>query len=164
MTDTLRRRHLDPALLMERERSTASAPWRSDDVAQVLIANAIGAVLVAVGAWVAHRQDTPGQQLGWINLSLAGLAVAGVMNGLWLSRSRRALRAAIRNLWPSEPAETWDSAAVNRPGSGELVSAPGTERYHRASCPLVAGRPEVIARSRGEHDRAGLRACEVCSP
>ena len=43
------------------------------------------------------------------------------------------------------------------------MTGPGMTRFHRAACPLAAGKV-VSPAPRAEHERRGLVPCEVCDP
>ncbi|MYT72791.1 MULTISPECIES: hypothetical protein [unclassified Streptomyces] len=51
-----------------------------------------------------------------------------------------------------------------RPRTGEPVTVPGGTLWHRADCPLVAGRPEVIPADGPTVASGGLGPCPVCEP
>ena len=56
-----------------------------------------------------------------------------------------------------------DDAPVDVPRAGRLVAGADMTRFHRADCPLVAGK-RVSAAGREAHVRAGRGACGVCLP
>jgi hypothetical protein len=153
---------------LERPAERGSGPFHSDNLVAVLGANGLGAALVFAGWWVASGLESAQAQVGWLNLSVVGLLVAGVANGLWLTRGRRTVCVARAAVLPYPPRAGSASRTAPRsngkaPVSGELVTAPNTSRYHRSGCLLVAGKPVRMA-TRDDHESAGRAACEVCRP
>jgi hypothetical protein len=139
----------------------------------VVVANGIGMMLLIAGWWQASGLSAARHQLAWLNLSVLGLVVAGAANGMWLARVRRVVTLArgvalpFRPVAPVEHASlagpALGSAGSNGHGPGQLVSGSGMSFYHRATCQMVAGKEAQVA-SRGEHEQAGRRPCEVCWP
>jgi hypothetical protein len=145
--------------------SPTSQPWTSDQVTRVLVLNAIGLAVICAGAFETTTDELVRTRLSWLEVSVLGLAIAAVANGLWLLRLRRTLsraRAAVldptHRHWLAGP-----SVAATGNGAVALVAGASMTRYHVASCQLVEGRP-TTARPRAEHERAGRSPCEVCTP
>jgi hypothetical protein len=136
-------------------------------VVRLLVSNGLGLLLALVGWWQAAGSGSVRSGLAWLNLSLAGLVVAGVANGLWLLRGRQAITLGrVSVLGQPRPVDV--SAGVSPFGPSEngharLVAAVGLSRFHRPGCALVAVK-EVRVASRVAHERAGRFACEVCEP
>ena len=148
--------------------------WGAEHLIRVAVANGIGLVLVFVGWWATSSQGSFHRQLAWLNVGLAGLLVAAAGNGLWLARGRRAITDARKRLTLAYGASNGRSAmrasSGPRPGLGEaasgsrgLVAGEAMSFYHRATCLLVAGKTVRVG-TRGDHERDGLQACEVCRP
>lgn len=141
---------------------TRPAPWTSDQLSRVLISNFVGLVVVLVGAYQAGRNTDVRSAMSWLNVSLAGVAIAGAGNALWLMRARQVMAGTKRTVL--DAATDLFAAPVATAGDGvALVKVPGTIRVHRPMCALVAGKAgaENIARNEAV-DR--LVACEVCEP
>lgn len=143
--------------------------WTTDDVLRWTGTTAVGFVLFAVSWYLAAEQAHSASQIGPANLAVAGLAVFGVANGLWLMRGHRAVRdrarrsavnpdlsTAVLDDGPLEPAR---STAV---AEEVLVAAQGVH-YHRPDCPMVVDR-RVNRASRNEHEHHGRRRCGICRP
>lgn len=136
----------------------------------VLAFNAIGLILVVLGWYNANGSDQPSTQLRWMELGVAGVAIATVGNGLWVLRGRRMVGATARHLFGSElPAllpEVRPAPGLAAADPGVLLAAPGTIRYHRTACVLLSGHPRdgLDSHPRDAHERTGRRACEVCRP
>jgi hypothetical protein len=93
-------------------------------------------------------------------LAALGLATATIVAALRRDVSSRMV-AALGGFGPppvvaDRPA--WAVAAPARPD--EFVFVPGLHRYHRSSCPAVAGQAAVALASREAPE--GLRACGIC--
>lgn len=178
--------HLDPRAL-GRDARRVVGPWTSDQFVWLLAMNTVGVTFVFTGWWIASGMGSAHDQLGWLDLSVLGLVVAGGANAWWLARGRRVVslgRAAVLP-WPPDarsahvsadtgpgsnghsphPTSPYPSNGARRRLSGVdgLVAGTRMSRYHRSSCLLVAGK-QVRVGSRAEHERAGLAPCEVCAP
>jgi len=137
---------------------------------RALAFNAVGLILAIAGWYNAAGSDQPRTQLTWIEVGVAGFAIATVGNGMWVLRGRRALGTAARELFGPDlsellpPARTVATITPTEPDV--LVSAPGTIRYHRPECVLLRGHVHsaLDRRARSAHERTGRRACEVCQP
>jgi hypothetical protein len=125
-----------------------------------VLTNGAGLVLLALGWYQASGQVTVRGQLTWLNVSLAGLGVGGVANGAWLLRGRQAVGMARSALFQDrdEGSPPPDQGPDDTP-----VTGPGMTRFHRAQCPLAAGKV-VSSAPRAVHERRGLAPCEVCAP
>lgn len=55
-----------------------------------------------------------------------------------------------------------EHAAAPLATSDELLLVPGGTLWHRADCPLVAGKPEALPAD--AHARAELSPCPICEP
>jgi hypothetical protein len=150
---------------------TGSRPWTADHVTRLVVGNAAALALIGAGWWQLADLGIVRDQLAWFTVSVVGLGVAGVTNGVWLLRGQRAIglarREMVATLTAPAPAA---AAAANGTGSANgahhgdgLVSAPATARYHRVGCALVSGRA-VQSAGRGAHEQAGRRPCEACRP
>ncbi|HEY2834204.1 MAG TPA: hypothetical protein VGJ14_17400 [Sporichthyaceae bacterium] len=129
--------------------------WRPIDLALVLGGNVVGVMLILVGWWGSSDALSLHDSTNWLQVGIIGVIVAGVANGLFLVRARRAVglsRLAVLGVpAPVRRDATSDVATV--------VALPGSTRMHLASCPMIAGKPAtpVVA-------GAALRPCEVCRP
>ncbi|HWB65632.1 MAG TPA: hypothetical protein VG708_02225 [Mycobacteriales bacterium] len=151
---------LDPRALSGRLRP--STPWTNELLAGTLVANLIGLAVIAAGGYQANQAETERTGLSWLVVSLLGLAICGAANAIWLLRVRRYLALAV--------GVALDPGLRDRLGAGShaatstvaLVVVRGTRRYHRAGCPLVAGkRVEPITRHAATETHT---RCEVCEP
>jgi hypothetical protein len=154
---------LDARTLIAGQRSFD--PWSSEHVAFLLVANGLGAAIIAAGWYQASAAVALRSQLSWLELCVAGLLLAGTANALWLLRGRQAVtlgRMAV--LSARQRAELFPIAAPEAHASTvppSLVWVAGTTRYHRPDCLLVAGKE---ATGLLEGDTADLQACEACEP
>ncbi|WP_432138550.1 MULTISPECIES: hypothetical protein [unclassified Streptomyces] len=100
-----------------------------------------GAALIVAGAvLLAHARDSVAA--GRVE-ELYGLLVAAEQEG---------------DAEPGRPAAA--PVAVSR----ELRTVPGGTLWHRADCPLVAGKPEAVPVDTGLAASGALRPCPVCEP
>jgi hypothetical protein len=138
----------------------AWSPWAPADALRWLVVGVIGHAAAVVAWFGAAHQLTLDAQVPWASLAVAGFAVAGYADITWLLHARFALVQRRERLLPTElPATVALSAGETGPEA--LVAGPGLARFHRASCPLAAGRgwPEV-ERPRAVAD--GRLPCGVC--
>lgn len=149
---------------LERLARRSYGPWGADQLTWLIAAQLVGAVLIFAGFWSARNAETASAQLGWLNLAIVGIVVAGLTNAWFLSRGHRVVTLAKRSLFPELRAEvdTLAPAAADDLADG-LVAIAGTRRFHRSDCLLVVGKG-AAASSEADHRAAGQVACEVCLP
>jgi hypothetical protein len=132
----------------------------------LLVAVAVSAVVLAVGwFWASGASDGDAATPGLL-LSLAALVAAGLVEGTALGRARRSftrrkatLVDAVSARWPvldlrsQEP----EPAAL---GAGTVLTVEGLRRFHRPSCPTMAGVAAVpVPRDQVSPD---LLPCQLC--
>ena len=131
---------------------------------------ALGTVLCVIGWYGVSGERFVERQVPYLascTLPGAALIVAGAV---LLVGSRSALATArVQELYellvaadPGAP-EAARTSAEPLATSDELLQVPGGTLYHRADCPLVAGKPEAVPAD--AHARAsGLGPCPICEP
>lgn len=130
--------------------------------------------VLAVGVAWAQASNTVdvSAQIDWAAVGLAGVvAVTLALLGPVLAARRgvadrvHRLTAALAASVGTDPVVTIDAEPTARAAAvaESLVASPSMARYHRASCPLTAGKP-VRPESRQAHEGAGRQACGVCTP
>jgi len=137
-----------------------------------VVVAAVGVVLLIVGWYKVSGEADVGRQMPYVVsacLPGAALVVAGavlIAAERWRDSATRtdervdALYALFTE--PAEPAPP--AAAPADPAvDGHLVTVDGTTRYHRAACPLVAGKPVHDVAATEVIDRH-LEPCPVCDP
>ena len=124
--------------------------------------NSIGLVLIIAGWYQASGEVTVRGQLTWLNVSMVGLGVSGWANGMWLWRGRQVIGLARATMLPLASNRKGPRPTPALPESS-LVTGPGMSRFHRPSCPLVAGK-DVSGETLAHFERRGLTACDVCQP
>jgi hypothetical protein len=140
-----------------------------------------GIVAIAVAWLEASNTVHVSDQVDWAPLGLAGAAMISLALLGSVLVARQAVAFRLHRLAPfiagaeewalaAAPAATAVAAADKRVaatpaavGPEPLVAGVSMARYHRASCPLTAGKP-VRPESRSAHEQAGRRACGVCAP
>jgi hypothetical protein len=143
-----------------------TVPWQVGDLLLLYLANVSGLLLIVVAWFEASSAVSQDTQIVWLDIGITGVIVAGAGNLLWLLTGRRAVGELRRALTPaltarfSEPTgET--GPAVSTADPGQLVAGADMTRYHRADCPLVAGK-EVADAPEESHRARGRRPCQVC--
>ncbi|MEU3891517.1 hypothetical protein [Streptomyces sp. NPDC029041] len=133
---------------------------------------AAGAVLCAVGWYGVSGERYAERQLPYLascTIPGAALIIAGAV---LLAQGRGSLAAArVEELYgllvAAEPAGTEETGpAVLAPlaVSGDLLMVPGGTLWHRADCPLVAGKAEAVPVDSKLVASGELDACPICEP
>ena len=143
-----------------------SLPWRRSDLHQAITLAVLGGIVVLTGWEGISQTDDFNTQLLWIVVGAAGVIVAGVGAALWLTAGFRNLRTRMLAL-PAETARRLSvldapPAASAAPLSSAYVTADSMTRWHRAACPLVAGKQGL--RAIDPTTMPQLRPCGVCTP
>jgi hypothetical protein len=129
------------------------------------VLSTIGGSLL-VGGWAQVRSESVyADQATGINLSVAGVIVAGAGALMMLLAGRRAVgvrRLAVLGDLRAMPVRA-SAGASSDSTSQHLVGGEGLRHFHRAGCTMAHGR-NWSAASRREHERAGRVACGVCRP
>lgn len=135
-------------------------PWRVTDLVVLWVGVVAGATLLLLAWWGASATANETRQVAWIDLGACGVIVAGAALVSWVLAGRRAIGARRVRLLPdvAPSAEASDAQPEER-----LVSAPRHTRYHRADCPMVAGKATRAATA-ARHRTAGRQPCGVCRP
>ncbi|MEU1181993.1 hypothetical protein ABZ464_31030 [Streptomyces sp. NPDC005820] len=130
-----------------------------------------GAVLCVAGWYGVSGERFTARQLPYLascTVPGAALIVAGAV--LLASGRERLATARVEELYgllvavgeePEAP-----EAALSAPVavSGELRMVPGGTLWHRADCPLVAGKPEAVPVDGGLLAGGDLDPCPICEP
>lgn len=152
-----------------------TCPWSGGQFAAVVAANALALGLALVGWFYSSGKVHADDQIGWLNVSFAGVVLAIGANGFFLARGRQTVRLAMpvaldrtsgSRGWHAPVSDSNGSAAVHSalpPSSEWFVAIAGTQRYHRPECALVAGKATQEATA-GHFAGAGRVPCEVCGP
>jgi hypothetical protein len=138
-------------------RATEAAPagllWARTDLVLIVAANVVGAVLILIGWLGSSDALTLSDSVDWLKVGIVGVIFAGICNGLFLLRGRRAVglaRRAVLGIPRTRPIGT-DTAAP------ALVALAGSTRVHVPTCPMVLGKPVQPATD-------DLQPCELCRP
>jgi hypothetical protein len=147
---------------------TGSMPWHIGDVQRLLLTLALAAIGITA-SWVGISGTVVwSRQMLWLAVGIASTAVAGVGVMAWLLTAFRAVRVrqsrmadglAARLVLDDDVASTTNDEVASDPS--QLVAAPAMTRFHRADCPLVAGKAAAALTAAR---RARLRPCGVCRP
>jgi hypothetical protein len=147
---------------------TAPPLWSRRTASIVAVLGAGGFVAMAIawrGTATTVRVD---HQVDWLPLGVAGASAATLAMVGWVLAGRRSVAervAGLTALVPAHSSSASNAAAESRAGRAAepaaLVATDGMVRYHRPSCPLVAGKP-ARAQGRAAHEAAGRRPCGIC--
>lgn len=144
--------------------STHALPWVPQLLVVYAVATVIGLVLLIVGYAIVSNEVVYDDQEPGITLAVLGAVLSVAAGAFLLLAGRRVVtrrRVAVLGLVPvSIEAADLVSAAAS---STSLVGGEGMTKYHRADCPLAAGRDWPDAEA-AEHDQAGRQPCGVCRP
>ncbi|MFI6939696.1 hypothetical protein ACIBI4_10510 [Streptomyces sp. NPDC050418] len=130
-------------------------------------AAALGAVLCVLGWYGVSGERFAERQVPYLaSCTLPGAAL--IVAGAVLVAQARSVAAADRMdelyallVREEEPQPT---AAAPVAVSGELLLVPGGTLYHRADCPLVAGKPEAVPADAHALADGELGPCPICEP
>lgn len=129
---------------------------------------ALGAAgtLAIVIAWLGAADDLRvSDQADWTLIGIVGTAAIALAALLWILAARRAVDDRLASVLGGIESAV---APVTSSGDGEqavgvLVASTAMAHYHRAACPLAAGKP-VRTAARDAHEGAGRQPCGVCEP
>ncbi|MFF5965698.1 hypothetical protein ACFY64_18555 [Streptomyces collinus] len=133
---------------------------------------AAGAVLCAVGWYGVSGERYAERQLPYLascTIPGAALIVAGAV---LLARGRESIAATrVEELYhllvaaePDEPEGSGRAALAPLAVSGDLLMVPGGTLWHRADCPLVAGKAEAVPVDSKLVASGELDPCPICEP
>jgi len=133
---------------------------------------AAGAVLCVLGWYGVSGERYAERQLPYLascTIPGAALIVAGAV---LLAQGRSALAAArVEELYAllvaagaEEAEESAEAAAAPLAVSGDLLMVPGGTLWHRADCPLVAGKAEAVPVDSKLVANGELSPCPICEP
>jgi hypothetical protein len=133
---------------------------------------AAGAVLCVIGWYGISGERYAERQLPYLascTIPGAALIIAGAV---LLARGRDAVAAArVEELYgllvtaePADADESGQAAAGPVAVSGEMRMVPGGTLWHRADCPLVAGKAEAVPVDGKLLASGDLDPCPICEP
>ena len=136
-------------------------PWTAEGLARLIAGNVAGVLLIGLGWYQSSGQGDIRTDLSWLEVTIAGALLAGIVDAAWLMRGRRRVRAAVAAaLDPILTADLEGGTAKSPDRAAEvLLWVPGTQRMHDAGCPLVRGKDMRVATAA---QRRSLTRCEVC--
>jgi hypothetical protein len=140
----------------------STGPWSRRDLAVIATTTILGGGLLVVSWAGASGEVTLDDQLGWLALGVLGLFLVTLANARCILAGRRAV-GRLRAPRSTRPSPAARPAPGLEPRLVRIVAPAPTTRFHRADCPLVAGKGTSPGpRSGFEED--GLVACGVCRP
>ncbi|MGW0614903.1 hypothetical protein [Streptomyces sp. NPDC002788] len=133
---------------------------------------AAGAVLCVVGWYGVSGERYAERQLPYLASCTVPGAALIIAGAVLLAHGRGSVAAArVEELYgllvaagPAEPEETGRAALAPLAVSGELLMVPGGTLWHRADCPLVAGKAEAVPVDSGLVASGELGPCPICEP
>ncbi|WP_405857903.1 hypothetical protein OG407_13235 [Streptomyces sp. NBC_01515] len=133
---------------------------------------AAGAVLCVLGWYGVSGERYAERQLPYLaSCTIPGAALI-VAATVLLTHGRSALAAArVEELYgllvaaeANDVEESAQAAAAPVAISGDLLMVPGGALWHRADCPLVAGKPEAVPVDSKLVANGELSPCPICEP
>ena len=133
---------------------------------------AAGAVLCVIGWYGISGERFAERQLPYLASCTVPGAALIIAGAVLLTHGRNALAAArVEELYgllvaagPVDAEESGRAAAAPLAVSGDLLMVPGGTLYHRADCPLVAGKPEAVPADSRVLASGDLGPCPICEP
>ena len=130
-----------------------------------------GAALLIAGWWGISGESVVALQMSYLaSATMPGVAlvIAGAVLLSGESARRNAadsarMVATLYDLLTDASVGTPDTAVADD-GQRTLVTVPGGNRYHRANCALVGGKPGVTTVDAAAIAAQGLQPCPVCNP
>ena len=143
------------------QRLLGDSPWTVGQLATTLGVAVLALVGIAV-TWLGSADaEVYNDQLAWLGTAIVVTALGVVAGVAWIAGGTRTVRLLRKEvLLDVSRVPLGRRAAEPAPDDvdGVVVVANGT-RFHRPSCPFVAGKAVAAPR-----DRRGRRPCEVCNP
>ncbi|MFD1669845.1 hypothetical protein ACFSJI_31470 [Streptomyces calvus] len=136
------------------------------------VALAAGAMLCVLGWYGISGERHAERQLPYLASATVPGAALIVAGAVLLAQGRWAVAAArVEELYDLLVAAGPDDADGRGPAAhappavgGEMLMVPGGTLWHRADCPLVAGRTEAVPVDAKLMAGGGLRPCPICEP
>jgi hypothetical protein len=133
---------------------------------------AAGAVLCVIGWYGVSGERFAERQLPYLASCTVPGAALIVAGAVLLTQGRGALAAArVEELYgllvaagSADAEESGPAAARPLAVSGDLLMVPGGTLWHRADCPLVAGKAEAVPVDTKLMASGELRPCPICEP
>ncbi|MEU1121615.1 MULTISPECIES: hypothetical protein [unclassified Streptomyces] len=160
---TVRTARTDGASNPARARGAAPLLWAA------LATLAVGAVLCVLGWYGVSGERFAERQVPYLascTIPGAALIVAGAV---LLTHGRNTLAAArVEELYgllvATEPAASGERTAPPVASGGALLTVRGGTLWHRADCPLVAGKPAAAPADATVLAAGALAPCPICEP
>jgi hypothetical protein len=133
---------------------------------------AAGAVLCVIGWYGISGERYAERQLPYLASCTVPGAALIIAGAVLLAQGRNASAAArVEELYgllvaagAADAEEPGPAAAGPVAVSGDLLMVPGGTLYHRADCPLVAGKPEALPADSRVLASGDLGPCPICEP
>lgn len=136
-------------------------PWRKRDRVIVLGGCVLGLVGLAFCSWGGAGEVDLSTQTHWLLGGIGCVTVSSLSLAYWLMSGLRTVRGEMARVFGTvRPAYPQTDATGDTLGTG-FVTVAGMVRYHRAECPLVAGKTtrQLDASTIAAE---GLRECGAC--
>ncbi|MBA3745173.1 hypothetical protein [Sporichthya sp.] len=150
----------------ERRYLTAPVPWQRRELVESAVVAGVGLVVLTAGYLGSAREETLGDQIGWLILALVGLAVALLGPAGFTTAGFRHIRRAVRELtldaadhYPAISSRSARGTPLPAGTDGDLVTSDAMNRVHRSDCLLMRGKP---ARPAAAREASALKTCGVC--
>ena len=130
-----------------------------------ILLGGLSAAMLAIAWWETSSLLRVGDQSDWAVVGLAGTSGIMLAVVLWVLSARQAVERRLAGVLARlEPLQA-PNAGPHRewPIAEALVATKPMARYHRACCPLAAGKA-VTEAGQAVHEAAGRQPCDVCRP
>ncbi|MGQ0631369.1 MAG: hypothetical protein ACT4P1_10020 [Sporichthyaceae bacterium] len=143
---------------------SSTSPWTTQLYVLYAVLAGIGLILFVIGTVIVNDETVYDDQVPAINIAIVGTVLTCAAGISLLVAGRRTLTARRVAVLGIVPAMRASVAVVSGPAaSAVLIGGEGLTHFHRADCPMAAGR-DWKAASAADHERAGRKPCGVCSP
>jgi hypothetical protein len=132
-----------------------STPWLPRETRWVAATGVVALILLVVCWYQAAGEGEPGEQMPWLDVGAAGVALYWVLAGRTVARARRRVAARRQVQLATLAQPRWTMPVDSEGASAEFVVAPGMARAHRPGCPLITGKPTSPA-------PADAPGCGIC--
>lgn len=138
-----------------------SLPWSFSEARTAFATGTVGIATIIWAWWESSGTAHLTEETAWGNVGVMGVLLVFVAALVWVVSGRRAVRTRRDFCVALLEQKLPDAQPVEREEPDGYLVVPGTSRYHRSNCLLVAGK---IAFARTGLPPAELAACEMCRP
>lgn len=138
-------------------------PWQVSHLLVWYLGAGLGLTVIVAAWWGSSGTTSVTTLITWVDVGVVGVVVSGIANLLWLLEGRRAVGERRYAVLGDVDVSLHAQAPALPESEQPLVATEQMTRYHRPSCPAVAGK-QVTAAARADHESAGRSRCGICQP